>query len=54
MHKQTAQVSPAAAAQFDWITLGEFWPEQFHDPEQRRQYQEAAARIEREFDNHPR
>jgi len=53
MHTQPAQVSPAVAAQLDWMTLGEFWPERFQG-DARRQYEEAAARIEREFDNHPR
>lgn len=52
MHTETTQVSPATAAQFDWMTLGEFWPERFQG-EQRRQYEEAAARIEREFDSNP-
>lgn len=48
----TAQVSPAVAAQFDWRTLGEFWPERFQG-EQRKQYEEEAARIERQRDNQP-
>lgn len=52
MQPSTAQASPVVAAQLDWRVLGAFTPEQF-EGEQRRQYEEEAARIEREFDNQP-
>jgi len=41
---------PARAACTDWAQLGEFNPERFQG-EQRRQYEESRARIEREWDN---
>lgn len=52
MHTETMQASPVVAAQLDWRVLGEFTPEQFQG-EQRRQYEEEAARIERAYDNQP-
>jgi hypothetical protein len=52
MQTTTAQVSPAVAAQLDWMTLGAFTPEQF-DGEQRKQYEDEAARIERQWDDQP-
>jgi len=53
MQPTTAQVPPAVAAQLDWMTLGSFDPERFHG-EQRRQYEDEAARIERQWDNQER
>ena len=52
MNTGTTQASPVVAAQLDWRVLGAFTPEQFQG-EQRRQYEEEAARIEREWDNQP-
>lgn len=53
MQTTTAQVSPAVAAQLDWMTVGSFDPDRF-EGEQRRQYEDEAARIERQWDNQPR
>lgn len=50
MQPTTAQVSPAVAAQLDWMTVGSFDPDRF-EGEQRRQYEHEAARIERQWDN---
>lgn len=44
--------TPRLAAQFDWMTVGAFSPEQFTGDE-RREYEEEAARIERQWDNQP-
>lgn len=43
---------PRLAAQMDWAILGEFNPERFQG-EQRREYNEERARIERQYDNAP-
>jgi hypothetical protein len=40
-------------AQLDWATVGAFSPEQFTG-EQRKEYEDEAARIERQWDNQPR
>lgn len=40
----------AAQAMLDWATLGEFRPEQF-EGDDRKAYNEAAKRIERQWDN---
>ena len=53
MQTTTAQVPPAVAAQLDWMKVGSFDPEQF-EGEQRRQYEDEAARIERQWDNQER
>ena len=53
MQPNQAPASPAMAAQFDWMQLGQFNPERFKG-EQRRQYEEAQRRIERQWDNQPR
>ncbi|SDE69397.1 hypothetical protein [Pseudomonas extremaustralis] len=45
-------MSPAMAAQFDWMTQGAFSPERFTG-EERKQYEEAARRIQRQWDNQP-
>lgn len=50
MQTTTAQVSPAVAAQLDWMKVGSFDPDRF-EGEQRRQYEDEAARIERQWDN---
>ena len=42
--------NPRLAAQMDWATLGEFNSERFQG-EQRREYNEERARIERQYDN---
>ncbi|SNS16581.1 hypothetical protein [Pseudomonas segetis] len=52
MNTSTAQVTPAVAAQYDWMTQGEFWPERFQG-EQRKQYEQEQQRIQREWDNKP-
>jgi hypothetical protein len=44
--------SPRMTAQLDWATVGAFSPEQFTG-EQRREYEDEAARIEREWDRQP-
>jgi hypothetical protein len=53
MQPTTAQVPPAVAARLDWMTLGSFDPERFQG-EQRRQYEDEAARIERQWANQER
>lgn len=49
---QTNSQSPAMAAQLDWVTQGQFNPDQF-DGDQRRLYEQEAARIEQQWDNQP-
>jgi hypothetical protein len=50
---QTAQQpTPAIAAHIDLMKQGQFNPEQF-DGEQRRLYEQEAARIEQQWDNQP-
>lgn len=44
--------TPRLAAQFDWKTVGEFSPERYHGDE-RKEYEDEAARIERQWDNQP-
>lgn len=44
--------SPCLTAQLDWKTVGAFSPEQFNG-EQRKEYEDEAARIERQWDNQP-
>lgn len=43
-------MSPKFAAQLDWLQCGEFRPEKF-DGDDRKEYEEEAARIERQWDN---
>lgn len=50
MQTTTAQVSPAVAAQLDWMMVGSFEPDRFQG-EARQQYETEAARIERQWDN---
>ena len=50
MQTTAAQVSPAVAAQLDWMMVGAFDSERY-EGEQRRQYEDEAARIERQWDN---
>lgn len=45
--------SPRLAAQFDWMTAGSFSPERYQGDE-RKQYEDEAARIERQWDEQPR
>jgi hypothetical protein len=45
-------MSPAMAAQFDWMTVGSFSPDRF-EGEQRKEYEAEARKIEREWDNQP-
>jgi len=45
-------MSPAMAAQLDWVKVGAFSPERFTG-EQRKEYEEAARRIQRQWDNQP-
>lgn len=44
--------SPRLAAQLDWMTAGSFSPERYQG-EQRKEYEDEAARIERQWDNQP-
>ncbi|MDD2056573.1 hypothetical protein N5D52_14890 [Pseudomonas sp. GD03860] len=44
--------TPRLAAQFDWKMVGAFSPEQFNG-EQRKVYEDEAARIQRQWDNQP-
>ncbi len=52
MQAATAPESPALAAQIDWMRFGAFSPEKFQGDE-RKEYEEEAARIERQWDNQP-
>lgn len=45
-------MSPAMAAQFDWMTVGAFSPDRFTG-DQRKEYEEAMSRIQRQWDNQP-
>lgn len=45
-------MSPAMAARLDWVTVGAFSPERFTGDE-RKEYEEAARRIQRQWDNQP-
>ena len=44
--------SPRLAAQFDWFTVGSFSPERFSG-EQRKEYEDEALRIQRQWDEQP-
>lgn len=44
--------TPRLAAQLDWMTAGSFSPEQYQG-EERKEYEDEAARIERQWDNQP-
>lgn len=44
--------SPQMAARYDWATTGSFSPEKYQG-EDRREYEDEAARIERQWDNQP-
>jgi len=44
--------SPRLAAQLDWMQVGEFSPERFTG-EQRKEYEDEARRIEKQWDNQP-
>lgn len=44
--------TPRMAAQLDWRAEGAFSPERFSG-EQRKEYEDEAARIERQWDNQP-
>ncbi|MCP6691313.1 hypothetical protein [Pseudomonas donghuensis] len=46
------KTSPRLAAQLDWKTVGAFSPDQFSG-EQRKEYEDEAARLERQWDNQP-
>lgn len=45
--------NPRMAAQLDWAQTGSFCPEKYQGDE-RRQYEDEAARILRQWDNQPR
>ena len=45
--------SPRYAARLDWAQIGEFRPEQFEGDE-RKEYEDEAAKIERQWDNQER
>lgn len=53
MKTTPSPASPAMAAQLDWMKIGEFNATRFQG-EQRKQYEEAQRRIERQWDNQPR
>ncbi|WP_177323380.1 hypothetical protein [Pseudomonas sp. M47T1] len=44
--------TPRLAAQLDWMQVGAFSPEQFTGDE-RKEYEDEARKIEREWDNQP-
>lgn len=44
--------TPRLTAQLDWMTVGAFEPEQFQG-EQRKEYEEEAGRIKRQWDAQP-
>jgi hypothetical protein len=44
--------TPRLTAQLDWMTVGAFEPEQFHGDE-RKEYEDEALKIERQWDNQP-
>lgn len=44
--------TPRLAAQFDWMMVGAFSPERYQG-EERKEYEDEAARIERQWDNQP-
>ncbi|MFG0864578.1 hypothetical protein [Pseudomonas sp. FYR_7] len=46
------KTTPRLAAHIDWMTVGEFSPERYQGDE-RKEYEEEAARIERQWDNQP-
>ena len=46
-------MSPQFAARLDWAQIGEFRPEQFEGDE-RKEYEDEAAKIERQWDNQER
>jgi len=45
-------LSPRQAARADWASVGAFMPEKFAG-DQRREYEDEARKIEREWDNQP-
>ncbi len=45
--------TPRLAAQLDWMTVGSFLPEQYQGDE-RKEYEDEASRIERQWDEQPR
>lgn len=45
-------MTPRLAAQTDWYMTGSFTPERYQGDE-RRQYEDEAARILRQWDNQP-
>lgn len=45
-------LSPRLAAQFDWMQVGAFTPDQFAG-EQRKEYEDEARRIQEQWDNQP-
>ena len=45
-------MSPRMAAQLDWMQVGAFSPEKFTG-EQRKEYEDEACRIQRQWDNEP-
>lgn len=50
--QERVMLSPRHAAQLDWAQIGEFCPEQFEGDE-RKEYEDEAAKIERQWDNQP-
>lgn len=45
-------MTPATAAQADWKEVGAFSPDRFTG-EQRKEYEDEARRIQRQWDNQP-
>jgi hypothetical protein len=44
--------TPRTAARYDWAMFGAFDPEQFRGDE-RKEYEDEAIKIERQWDNQP-
>lgn len=44
--------TPKLAAQLDWMQVGAFDPEKYQG-EQRKEYEDEALRIQRQWDNQP-
>lgn len=42
---------PALAAHIDWMQQGAFFPDRYQG-EERKEYEEEASRIQREWDSH--
>lgn len=45
-------INPRLSAQLDWMKVGAFSPDRFTG-EQRKEYEDEARRIQRQWDNQP-